>query len=156
MFKFSVIQNLISSILDGSLAIKGPGLIIIEASGVVPEGRITPQCGGIWKDSQIEGLKRVVDTIKSQGSVPGIQIAHAGRKASMSPPFKGDYIEDESNNGWPENVFGPSAIPFAEHYPRPNAMTKEDIKRTVQAFADAAVRADKAGIEVLEIHGAHG
>jgi 2,4-dienoyl-CoA reductase-like NADH-dependent reductase (Old Yellow Enzyme family) len=101
-------------------------------------------------------LKRVVDAIKSQGTVPGIQIAHAGRKASMSPPFKGDYIEEESNNGWPENVVGPSDIPFAEHYPQPNAMTKDDIKRAVQAFADAAVRADKAGIEVLEIHGAHG
>lgn len=74
----------------------------------------------------------------------------------MSPPFKGDYIEDESNNGWPKNVYAPSAIPFADHYPQPNAMTKEDIKKTIQAFADAAVRADKAGIEVLEIHAAHG
>ncbi|GAN09187.1 conserved hypothetical protein [Mucor ambiguus] len=140
----------------GSLAIKGPGLIIIEASGVVPEGRITPQCGGLWKDSQIEGLKRVVGAIKSQGSTPGLQIAHAGRKASMSPPFKGDYVEGKSNHGWPKNVYAPSAIPFAEHYPEPIEMTKEDIKRTVQAFADAAVRADKAGIEVLEIHAAHG
>ncbi|CAO3626198.1 unnamed protein product [Mucor fragilis] len=140
----------------GSLAIKGPGLIIIEASGVVPEGRITPQDAGIWKDSHIESLKRVVSAIKSQGSTPGLQIAHAGRKASMAPPFKGDYIEDESNNGWPKKVYAPSAVPFADHYPQPNAMTKEDIQRTVKAFADAAVRADKAGIEVLEIHAAHG
>ncbi|KAL9550185.1 hypothetical protein MBANPS3_004852 [Mucor bainieri] len=140
----------------GSLAIKGPGLIIIEATGVVPEGRITPKCAGLWKDSHIDSLKRVVNAIKSQGSTPGLQIAHAGRKASISPPFKGDYIEDESNNGWPNNVYAPSAIPFADHYPQPNVMTKEDIKGTVQAFVDAAVRADKAGIEVLEIHAAHG
>ncbi|KAG2231110.1 hypothetical protein INT48_008500 [Thamnidium elegans] len=140
----------------GSFALKGAGLIIIEASGVVPEGRITPQCSGLWNDDQIKDLKRIVDTIKSQGSTPGIQIAHAGRKASMSPPFKGDYLEIEADGGWPNNVVGPSDIPFADHYAQPRALTKEQIKSIVQSFADAAVRADKAGIEVLEIHGAHG
>ncbi|KAI8971830.1 hypothetical protein BDF20DRAFT_907407 [Mycotypha africana] len=140
----------------GSLALKGPGLIIMEASGVVPEGRITPQCAGLWKDEQIAPLKRVVDMIKSQGSIPGIQIGHAGRKASCSPPFKGDYVETKEAGGWPNDTVAPSEIPFADHYPKPHAMTKEEIKKTVQAFADAAVRADKAGIEVLEIHAAHG
>lgn len=101
-------------------------------------------------------MQRIVDVIKSQGSTPGIQIAHAGRKASMSPPFKGDYLETEPDGGWPNNVVGPSDVPFADHYAQPRALTKEQIKSIVQSFADAAVRADKAGIEVLEIHGAHG
>lgn len=140
----------------GSFAIKGAGLIFIEASGVRPEGRITPQDSGIWDDAHISPIKRIVDACKSQGSAVGIQIAHAGRKASMSPPFKGDYLETEADGGWPNGVVSASDIPFASHYPKPNAMTKEQIKETVQAFADAAVRADKAGIDVLEVHGAHG
>lgn len=140
----------------GSFAIKGPGLIIIEACGVVPEGRITPQCVGIWSDKHIDGLKCVVDSIKSQGVVAGLQIAHAGRKASMSPPFKGDYIETEADKGWPNRVVGPSEVAFADHYPKPHALNVEEIKGLVQSFADAAVRADKAGVELLEIHGAHG
>ncbi|KAG2236913.1 hypothetical protein BDF21DRAFT_489959 [Thamnidium elegans] len=140
----------------GSFALKGAGLIIIEATGVVPEGRITPQCAGLWNDEQMESLKQVVQVIKSQGTIPGIQIGHAGRKSSMSPPFKGDYLESEQDGGWPNNIVGPTEEPFAEHYGKPQAITKEQIKDVVQAFADAAVRADKAGIEVLEIHGAHG
>ncbi|KAI7898411.1 uncharacterized protein BX663DRAFT_525187 [Cokeromyces recurvatus] len=140
----------------GSFALKGPGLIIIEASGVVPEGRITPQDIGIWSDDHIPGIARIVETIKAQGSVPGIQIAHAGRKASTSPPFKGDYVETEADHGWPSRVVGPTDIPYADHYARPHAMTVQEIKQTVQDFANAAARADKAGIEVLEIHAAHG
>ncbi|CEG70151.1 hypothetical protein RMATCC62417_06098 [Rhizopus microsporus] len=140
----------------GSFAFKGAGAVFIEATAVVPEGRISPNDSGIWSDDHIEPLSHVVNIVKSQGSVPGLQIAHAGRKASMSPPFKGDYIESEENGGWPNRVMGPSEIPFADHYPRPNVMTKADIQATVKAFADAAVRADKAGIEILEIHAAHG
>ncbi|KAI8647663.1 hypothetical protein BD408DRAFT_408297 [Parasitella parasitica] len=140
----------------GSLALKGPGLVIIEASAVVPEGRITPQDSGLWSDSQIDNLKRVVDVIKSQGSTPGLQIAHSGRKASTSPPFLGDYIVAESDGGWPDRVVGPSDNAYAPHYAKPHAMTIPEIKQMVQYFADAAVRADKAGIEVLEIHAAHG
>lgn len=94
--------------------------------------------------------------IKSQGSVPGIQIAHAGRKASMSPPYKGDYLEMEADGGWPNGVVGPSELPYASHYAHPHALTKEEIRKTTQAFVDAAIRADKAGIELLEIHAAHG
>ncbi|KAG1522875.1 hypothetical protein G6F52_005487 [Rhizopus delemar] len=140
----------------GSFAFKGAGLVIIEASAVVPEGRISPADSGIWSDAHIEPIARVVNLVKSQGGAIGIQIAHAGRKASMSPPFKGDYVESEANGGWPNAVVGPSEIPFADHYPKPHAMTVQEIKQTVQAFADAAVRADKAGIDVLEIHAAHG
>ncbi|KAI8982404.1 hypothetical protein BDF20DRAFT_905861 [Mycotypha africana] len=140
----------------GSLALKGPGLVMVEASAVVPEGRITPQDSGLWNDDQMRALQRVVEVIKSQGSVPGVQIGHAGRKASTSPPFKGDYVEEESNGGWPNNCMAPSAIPFASHYPKPREMTREQIQDTIQAFADAAIRADKAGVEVLEIHAAHG
>lgn len=85
-----------------------------------------------------------------------MQIAHAGRKASISPPFKGDYLETEKDGGWPNGVVGPSEIPYADHYAKPHALTKEEIRQTIQAFVDAAIRADKAGIEVLEVHGAHG
>jgi 2,4-dienoyl-CoA reductase-like NADH-dependent reductase (Old Yellow Enzyme family) len=140
----------------GSLAMKGPGLVIIEAAGVVPEGRITPRDLGIWSDEHIEPLTRLVKAIKSQGAVPGIQIAHAGRKASTSPPYHGDYVESEQDGGWPNGVVGPSDNAFADHYAKPHALTVDEIKSVVQSFADAAVRADKAGIEVLEIHGAHG
>lgn len=119
-------------------------------------GRITPQDSGLWNDSQINDLKRVADVIKSQGSTAGIQIAHAGRKASMSPPFKGDYLEAEVDGGWPNAVVGPSDNAYAPHYAKPHALTVQEIKQLVQSFADAAVRADKAGIEVLEIHAAHG
>ncbi|GAN08460.1 oxidoreductase [Mucor ambiguus] len=140
----------------GSLALKGPGIVFIEASAIVPEGRITPQDSGLWNDSHINDLKRVVDVIKSQGSTPGIQIAHAGRKASMSPPFKGDYLEAEADGGWPNGVVGPSDNAYAPHYAKPHALTVQEIKQLVQSFVDAAVRADKAGIEVLEIHAAHG
>ncbi|KAF7720976.1 hypothetical protein EC973_005660, partial [Apophysomyces ossiformis] len=87
----------------GSYALRGAGLIIVEATAVEPQGRITPQDSGLWSESQIEPLKRVVDFIKSQGSVPGLQIAHAGRKASMAPPFVGDYLVEEKDGGWPED-----------------------------------------------------
>ncbi|KAI7890630.1 uncharacterized protein EV154DRAFT_544033 [Mucor mucedo] len=140
----------------GSFALKGAGLVIIEATSVSPEGRVTPQCAGIWSDAHIPGIQNVVQVIKSQGSVPGMQLTHAGRKASTAAPFKGDYIESDTDGGWLKDVVSASEIPFAPHYPTPRAMTKEDIKKAVQDFADAAVRADKAGIELLEIHSAHG
>ncbi|KAI8359969.1 hypothetical protein BD560DRAFT_356120 [Blakeslea trispora] len=139
-----------------SFALKGPGLVMVEASGVTPEGRITPRCLGIWDDSHIEGMKKLSDNIKSQGSKSAIQIAHAGRKASTSPPYMGDYVIDEADGGWPNRVVGPSDNAYASHYATPHALTKEEIKQHVQAFADAAVRVDKAGFDILEIHGAHG
>ncbi|KAG1058349.1 hypothetical protein G6F42_028714 [Rhizopus arrhizus] len=84
------------------------------------------------------------------------QIAHAGRKASMSPPFKGDYLEAEADGGWPNSVVGPSDNAYAPHYAKPHALTVQEIKQLVQSFVDAAIRADKAGIEVLQIHAANG
>ncbi|KAI8976781.1 hypothetical protein BDB01DRAFT_306494 [Pilobolus umbonatus] len=140
----------------GSLALKGPGLIIIEATGVAPEGRITPGCTGIWSDEHISGLKSVIDIIKSQGTVAGIQIAHAGRKASISPPYDGDYLIDEAHSGWPNNIKGPSELPYSDYYGKPKSITTEEIAEITQAFVDAAIRAEKAGADLLEIHSAHG
>jgi 2,4-dienoyl-CoA reductase-like NADH-dependent reductase (Old Yellow Enzyme family) len=140
----------------GSFALKGAGAVIIEATAVSPIARITPGDAGLWNDDHIAPLKRVVDVIKSQGSAAGIQIAHSGRKASTSPPFKGDYLVSETDGGWPFKIVGPSDLPFASHYGVPHALTKKEINETVKDFADAAIRADKAGVDFLEIHGAHG
>ena len=131
-------------------------MIIIEATAVEPQGRISPDDDGLWSDDHIAPLKRVVDMIKTQGSVPGIQIAHAGRKASMSSPFAGYQLVYEETNGWSKDVRGPSELAFDEKHCQPHALAKEQIEELVQKFADTAVRADKAGIEVLEIHSAQG
>lgn len=141
----------------GSFAVKGAGLIIMEATAVVPEGRISPDDSGIWSDEHIGPIKRIAEFIKSQGSVPGMQIAHAGRKADMSSPWKGYRIVPESEGGWPNDVRGPSdGVRFDENHPNPRALSTEEIQELVQKFADAAVRADKAGIQVIEVHSAHG
>ncbi|KAI9483855.1 MAG: hypothetical protein EXX96DRAFT_477218 [Benjaminiella poitrasii] len=140
----------------GSFALKGPGLIMVEATAVHPDARGTPQDLGLWNDSHIPGHQRLVDIIKAQGVTPGLQLTHGGRKSSMSPPFKGDYILTEAEKGWPDHVNGPSENPYAAHYPKPHMMTVQDIKATIQDFVDATIRADKAGVEVLELHGAHG
>lgn len=139
----------------GSRATGGAALVIVEATAVTPEGRISPQDLGIWKDEHIEPLARIASFIESQGSVPGIQIAHAGRKASMSAPWVGDFTVTPEAGGWTP-VIGPSAIAFDDNYQVPQAMSKDDIKRIQQAFADAAKRSLKAGFKVLEIHAAHG
>ena len=139
----------------GSRATGGAALVIVEATAVTPEGRISPQDLGIWKDEHIEPLARIASFIESQGSVPGIQIAHAGRKASMSAPWDGDFTVLPQDGGWTP-VIGPSTVAFGENYQVPQAMSKDDIKRIQQAFADAAKRSLKAGFKVLEIHAAHG
>lgn len=144
----------------GQLALHGPGLIFVEATAVEPRGRISPQDSGLWKDSQIEPLRRVVDFLHSQGTKAAIQIAHAGRKAGSLAPWIGGtmnkILADESLGGWPNDVVAPSAIPFSEDHALPKELTVEEIKGLIKAFADAAVRAVKAGIDVIEIHGAHG
>ena len=139
----------------GSRAVGGAGLIITEAAAVVPEGRISPQDLGIWKDEHIEFLGRITRFIHSQGSVAGIQLAHAGRKASTYRPWDGDGAAPEEHGGW-KNVVAPSAIPFAANYPLPHELTHEGIQAAVQAFVKAAARAREAGFKVIEIHGAHG
>ncbi|KAK6609462.1 NADH:flavin oxidoreductase NADH oxidase [Botrytis cinerea] len=142
---------------------RGPGLSFIEATAVLPEGRITPEDCGLWKDSQIAPLRRIVQFAHSQGQKIGIQLAHAGRKASTVAPWlsmsRGPAAPSKNVNGfendgftpahgWPDNVKGP------KHHP--HEMTLDDIKSLVQAFGDATRRAIEAGFDAIEIHGAHG
>ena len=139
----------------GSRAVGGAGLVFTEATAVTPEGRISPQDLGIWKDDHIAPLKRIVSFIHSQGSVSGLQLAHAGRKASTHRPWNGSGRLSELDGGW-RNVVAPSAIPFADNYPHPIEMTPTMINAAVKAFGAAAARGLKAGFRVLEIHAAHG
>ncbi|KAK5939018.1 NADH-dependent flavin oxidoreductase [Knufia obscura] len=141
----------------GGIIQRGPGLAFVEASAVLPQGRITPEDVGLWEDGQIEPMKRVVDFAHSQGQKIAIQLAHAGRKASTVAPWlsMGDTAVEEVN-GWPKDVWAPSAIPFSESFPMPNELTKEGIQGIKDAFVAAAKRAMKAGFDVIEIHNAHG
>ncbi|KAJ5145460.1 Aldolase-type TIM barrel [Penicillium bovifimosum] len=140
----------------GAIAQRGPGSLIIEATGVVPEGRITPHCVGLWKDSQIAPLKQVVEFAHSQGQKIGIQLAHAGRKASTVAPWLGGVVANNSVGGWTDNVKAPSAIPFAEGDPMPIAMTLQDIAELKTAWVASVKRAMAAGCDFIEIHNAHG
>jgi 2,4-dienoyl-CoA reductase-like NADH-dependent reductase (Old Yellow Enzyme family) len=134
----------------------GAGLVVVEATAVAPEGRITPGCLGLWNDEQMQAFVPIVRAIKAAGSVPGIQIAHAGRKASANKPWEGDdHIAEGDPRGW--ETIAPSAIAFGENLPKiPRAMTLHDIARVTQNFVDTAVRAREAGFEWLELHFAHG
>ncbi|KAJ6014748.1 hypothetical protein N7540_009339 [Penicillium herquei] len=140
----------------GGIAMRGPGMIIIEATGVAPEGRITPACVGLWKDSQIKGLKDVVEFAHSQGQKIGIQLGHAGRKASTVPPWLGGVTATNAVGGWTDNVKGPSDIPFAEGDIVPKAMTAEDIQEVKDLWVASVKRALAAGVDFIEIHNAHG
>ena len=139
-----------------SLARGGAGLVVVEATAVSPEGRITPGCAGIWSDAHAQAFVPAVKAIKAAGSVPGIQIAHAGRKASANRPWEGDdHIADGNPNGW--TTIGPSPIAYGANLPKvPREMTLEDIARVRQDFVDAARRAREAGFEWIELHFAHG
>ena len=139
----------------GSRAVGGAGLTFTEATAVTPEGRISPQDLGIWKDEHVEKLSRIVHFIHAQGSVAGMQLAHAGRKASTRRPWEGQGKVSELEGGW-RNVLAPSAIPFAANYPNPIEMTPAMIARVVAAFAAATRRVLKAGFKVIEVHAAHG
>ncbi|MCC7698987.1 NADH:flavin oxidoreductase/NADH oxidase [Janthinobacterium sp. EB271-G4-7A] len=134
----------------------GAGLVIVEATAVAPEGRITPGCTGIWNDDLAQAFVPVVKAIKAAGSVPGIQIAHAGRKASANRPWEGDdHITQGDARGW--QTIAPSAIAFGGGLPKvPRAMDLDDIARVKQNFVDAAIRAREVGFEWLELHFAHG
>lgn len=139
----------------GSRASGGAGLIIQEATAVSPEARISPADLGIWKDGHIEKLKEINDFIVSQNSIPGIQLAHAGRKASVSAPWLGNKKLEESNIGW--QTVAPSAIPYHENEPfLPEALDKTGIQKVISDFKNAAKRAVEAGYQVIEIHAAHG
>lgn len=138
------------------LARGGSGVVIVEATAVSPEGRITPGCLGIWNDAQAQAFVPVVAAIKATGAVPGIQIAHAGRKASANRPWEGDdHMAEDDPRGW--QTIGPSAVAFGANLPKvPRAMTIDDIVRVRQDFVAAAKRALDAGFEWLELHFAHG
>jgi len=139
----------------GSRAVGGAGLVIVEATAVSPEGRISPADSGIYLDDHVEPFARIARFLKTHGAVPGIQIAHAGRKASANKPWEGDDHIETGKGGW--DTIAPSAIPFGGSLPKvPHAMTVEDILRIQEAFVAAARRALAAGFEWLELHFAHG
>lgn len=138
----------------GSRAVGGAGLILTEATAVSPEGRISPDDAGIWNDEQMNAYKKITSFIKSQNSVPGIQLAHAGRKASTYSPSKGSGEVKAENGGW--QTLAPSPIPFADNFPIPKEMSKEDISFVTDQFTQSAKRSINAGFEVVELHFAHG
>lgn len=139
-----------------ALARGGAGLLIVEATAVSPEGRITPGCLGLWNDAQAAALAPIAASIKAAGAVPGIQIGHAGRKASANRPWEGDdHIAADDARGW--ETLSPSAMAFGAHLPKvPREMTVDDIDRVRADFVAAAKRARAAGFEWLELHFAHG
>ena len=138
----------------GSRAVGGAGLIMTEAAAVSPEGRITPTDLGIWKDEHIKELKNIVNFVEAQGSIIGIQLAHAGRKASTSPPWKGGKRLLADKDGW--EPLAPSAIPFHENDPAPISLDNAGIQKVINDFKKAAIRALEADFKFIEIHAAHG
>lgn len=138
----------------GTRAIGGAGLIFTEASAVSPEGRISPWDLGIWKDEHVDMLTRIVSFIHNHGSVAGMQLAHAGRKASVDAPWRGNKVLSDEEGGW--QTVAPSAMPFKEGDRIPQEMSVDDIRKVVNDFRDAASRALKCGFRVVEIHAAHG
>ncbi len=138
----------------GSRAVGGAALIITEATSVSPEGRITHKDLGIWKDEHMEGLKRITQFIESQNAIAGIQLAHAGRKASHHIPWEGGATLKENEDPW--QTVAPSAVPFSEAEPVPIALDNNGIQKVITDFKAAALRAWKAGFKVIEIHAAHG
>jgi 2,4-dienoyl-CoA reductase-like NADH-dependent reductase (Old Yellow Enzyme family) len=139
----------------GSRAVGGAGLVVAEATAVTADGRISPGDLGIWSDAHVEGLARCARFVEEQGAVAGIQLAHAGRKASTAPPWKGGRAVAEAEGGW-RPVYAPSAVPFAPGSPVPEALDEAGIRAVVAAFADGARRAREAGFRVVEVHAAHG
>ncbi|MFV5700254.1 NADH:flavin oxidoreductase/NADH oxidase [Flavobacterium sp. XS2P12] len=138
----------------GSRASGGAGLIIQEATAVSPEGRISPGDLGLWKDEQIEKMQAINRFIVSQNSIPGIQLAHAGRKASAAAPWEGGRKLDESQGGW--DTVAPSAVAYHDNEKAPIALDKLGIQKVISDFKATAKRAVQAGFQVLEIHAAHG
>ncbi|HVG13263.1 MAG TPA: NADH:flavin oxidoreductase/NADH oxidase [Flavisolibacter sp.] len=137
----------------GSRAVGGTGLIFTEAAAVSAAGRITPADLGIYKDEHLPFLKRITEFIKAQGAVPGIQLAHAGRKASHARPWEGGKAL-RSEGAWTTEA--PSAVPYKEGDPAPHELTGDEINKLVQDFTSATIRAKEAGFQVIEIHAAHG
>lgn len=139
----------------GSRAVGGAGIVIAEATAVTPEGRISPQDLGIWKDDHVEGLARCAQFIERHGAVAGIQLAHAGRKASTKPPWQDRGYVSEAEGGW-RPILAPSPVPFHDAAPVPKALSEDGIARVIGAFREGARRTREAGFRVVEIHAAHG
>ncbi|UKZ61295.1 uncharacterized protein TrAtP1_002561 [Trichoderma atroviride] len=141
----------------GGMALRGPGLVMIEATAVQANGRITPEDSGIWLDAHIDTLKKHVDFAHSQNAKIGIQLCHAGRKAStVAPWLSSGATATEEVGGWPSNVVGPSEEPFNEHYPTPRALSLAEITQVKSDFLSGVRRAIRAGFDVIEMHFAHG
>ena len=138
----------------GSRAVGGAGAVFVEATAVSPEGRISPDDSGIWSEAHAEGFTRITKFVREQGTVAGIQLAHAGRKASTAAPWNGGSKVDEADGGW--ETVAPSAIAFSDDYPMPREMTAADIAKVFEDFVAAAKRSVDAGFEVIEVHAAHG
>ncbi len=138
----------------GSRAVGGAGIVFTEATAVSPEGRISPEDAGIWNEEQMNAYKIITSFIKSQDSVPGIQLAHAGRKASTFSPWKGNGKVSIENGGW--QTLSPSPIKFEDNYPDPKEMSDKDIQLVVDQFRESAKRSVEAGFEIIELHFAHG
>ena len=138
----------------GARAVGGAGLVFTEATAVLPEGRISPEDLGIWKDAHAENLARIAHFVKAQGAKVGVQLAHAGRKGSTQAPWVGRGKVELADGGW--IPVAPSALPFNEVYPVPTALDPAGVTRVVKAFGEAAGRAIAAGFDTVEIHAAHG
>ena len=139
----------------GSRAVGGAGVVIAEATAVTADGRISPADLGIWKDEHVEPLSRVTRFIEAQGAVAGIQLAHAGRKASVAAPWRGGKALAVEDGGW-RPVWGPSAIAFSRSSPVPDALDDAGIRAVIADFREAARRSLDAGFRVIELHAAHG
>ncbi len=138
----------------GSRAVGGAGLVIAEATAVTPAGRISPGDLGLWDDRHAEAFALITRFVRMQGAAAGVQLAHAGRKASTKAPWEGSGMVHKEDGGW--EVVGPTTEPFAPDYPEPRALSEAEVEGVVRAFRDAALRAQDAGFNVLEIHAAHG
>jgi 2,4-dienoyl-CoA reductase-like NADH-dependent reductase (Old Yellow Enzyme family) len=138
----------------GTRAAGGVGVVIVEATGVTAQGRISDGDLGLWNENQTQAFKPIVEFIKSQGATPALQLAHAGRKASTAAPWLGGKPLTQDKGAW--EVLAPAALPYSEGYPTPKAMTAQDEKNVLEAFVAAAKRAETAGFEIIEIHMAHG
>jgi 2,4-dienoyl-CoA reductase-like NADH-dependent reductase (Old Yellow Enzyme family) len=138
----------------GSRAVGGVSLVIVEATAVSPEGRITPWDTGLWSNAHVEAFRPIVDFIREQGAVPGIQIGHAGRKASCDAPWRGGHHLPTGSGGW--TTVAPSAVSFSPAHAAPKALSIAEIDRLVTQFVETAQRALAAGFEVIELHCAHG
>ncbi|HUR44601.1 MAG TPA: NADPH dehydrogenase NamA [Candidatus Saccharimonadales bacterium] len=139
----------------GSRAVGGAGLVFVEATAVTADGRISPGDMGLWSDAHIEPLARCARFIETQGAVPAIQLAHAGRKASTAAPWLGGHALKIAEGGW-SPIWGPSAIAFSPKYATPEALSLQQIQDLVRSFAAAVKRAQVAGFRIVEIHAAHG